>query len=224
MPATRSILRSPSALVNRRDFIKVAAGSALAWPLHAYAQQKMLRIGVLWPGALPPAPPRMESFRQTLNLLGFVEDRNVVVELRYAKGGLHQLPALAAELVRRRVDVITTFGDFAPRVIRELTQHIPVVVISDDLVGAGLVSSLSAPGGNTTGLTLLSPELSAKRLEILNEVHLPSGCPSGSDEWRLPTDRIKEGCAGAKPLDACLECNGCQSAIGSFRRSEEGQL
>jgi putative ABC transport system substrate-binding protein len=98
MPATRSILRSPSALVNRRDFIKVAAGSALAWPLHAYAQQKMLRIGVLWPGALPPAPPRMESFRQTLNLLGFVEDRNVVVELRYAKGGLHQLPALAAEL------------------------------------------------------------------------------------------------------------------------------
>jgi putative tryptophan/tyrosine transport system substrate-binding protein len=156
--------------MRRRDFIKVAAGSPLAWPLHTHAQQRMLRIGVLWPGASPPTPPRMESFYQTLSLLGFVEDRNVVVELRYAKGGLHQLPSLAAELLRQRVDVITTFGDFAPRVIREQTQQIPVVVISDDLIGSGLVSSLSAPGGNTTGLTLLSPELSAKRLEILKEV------------------------------------------------------
>jgi putative tryptophan/tyrosine transport system substrate-binding protein len=133
----------------------------------------MLRIGVLWPGASPPAPPRMESFRQTLNLLGFVEGQNVEIDLQYAKEGLRQIPNVASDLVRRKVDVILTFGDFAPGVVREATQQTPIVVISDDLIGAGLVSSLSAPGGNITGLTILSPELSAKRLEILREVLPP---------------------------------------------------
>jgi len=115
----------------------------------------------------------MESFRQTLNLLGFVEGQNVEIDLQFAKEGLRQIPNLAGDLVRRKVDVILTFGDFAPRVVREATQQTPIVVISDDLIGAGLVSSLSAPGGNITGLTILSPELSAKRLEILREVLPP---------------------------------------------------
>jgi putative ABC transport system substrate-binding protein len=159
--------------MRRRDFFKVTAGSLVSWPLRANAQQRMLRIGVLWPGASPPAPPRMESFRQTLNLLGFVEGQNVEIDLQFAKEGLRQIPNLAGDLVRRKVDVILTFGDFAPRVVREATQQTPIVVISDDLIGAGLVSSLSAPGGNITGLTILSPELSAKRLEILREVLPP---------------------------------------------------
>src|SRR5215217_9624020 len=99
--------------MRRRDFIKVAAGSPLAWPLHTHAQQRMLRIGVLWPGASPPAPPRMESFYQTLSLLGFVEGQNVEIDLQYAKEGLRQIPNVASDLVRRKVDVILTFGDFA---------------------------------------------------------------------------------------------------------------
>ena len=131
--------------MRRRDFFKVTAGSLVSWPLRANAQQRMLRIGVLWPGASPPAPPRMESFRQTLNLLGFVEGQNVEIDLQYAKEGLRQIPNLASDLARRKVDVILTFGDFAPRVVREATQQTPIVVISDDLLGAGLVSSLSAP-------------------------------------------------------------------------------
>jgi putative tryptophan/tyrosine transport system substrate-binding protein len=155
--------------IKRRDVL-AALGLLVTASPDGYAQEKKLRVGVLWPGASPPAAPRMESFRQTLNLLGFVEGQNVETVLRYAGRGLEQVPDLAADLVRQRVNVITTFGDYAPRVAREASQEIPIVVISDDVVGAGLVSSLSAPGGNTTGLTILSPELSAKRLEILREV------------------------------------------------------
>ena len=90
-------------------------GSAVAWTRAAVGQPagSMPTIGVLWPAASPPAPPRMESFRQALRQLGFVEGQNVSIELRYAQGGPQQLPALAAELVRLKVDVITTFGDFS---------------------------------------------------------------------------------------------------------------
>jgi len=112
----------------------------------------------------------MESFRQALRQLGFVEGQNVSIELRYAQGGPQQLPDLAAELVRLKVDVITTFGDFSPRVAQQATQTIPIVAIGDDILGAGIITSLSQPGGNTTGLTILAPELSPKRLEVLQEM------------------------------------------------------
>jgi len=114
--------------------------------------------------------PRMESFRQGLRTLGFVDGQNIAIELRYAQGGPKQLPELAAELVRLKVDVIYTAGDLAPRVAQQATETIPIVVISDDILGAGVVASLSRPGGNTTGLTILSPELSAKRLEVLRDI------------------------------------------------------
>ena len=80
-----------------------------------------------------------------------------------------QLPELAAELIRQRVDVITAFGDLAPKVAQQATETIPIVAICDDIVGAGLVASLAHPGANITGFTILSPELSAKRLELLKE-------------------------------------------------------
>jgi putative ABC transport system substrate-binding protein len=112
----------------------------------------------------------MEAFRQALRQLGFVEGQNVAIELRYARGGLQQLPELAAELVRMKVDVLTTFGDLTPRIAQQATKTIPIVAISDDIVGAGLVGSLSHPDGNTTGLTIMAPELSAKRLEVLQEM------------------------------------------------------
>ena len=158
--------------MRRREFIKLFGGAAAAWPLRAQAQQvpSMLRIGLLWPGASAPAPPRMDAFRQGLRESGLVEGRDVVIELRYAQGGLQQLPELAAELVRLKVDVFQASGDLAPRVAQQATATIPIVAFSDDILGAGLIATLSRPGANTTGLTILSPELSAKRMEVLREL------------------------------------------------------
>jgi len=157
--------------MKRRQFITLLGGAA-AWPLAARAQQveSTPRIGLLWPGDAPPASPRMESFRQGLRALGFVDGQNVAIELRYAQRGPQQLPELAAELVRLKVDVIFASGDFAPKVAQQATETIPIVAISDDILGARIVASLSRPGGNTTGLTILSPELSAKRLEVLRDI------------------------------------------------------
>ena len=159
--------------MQRREFITLIGGAAATWPLMARAQQQgesVLKIGVLWPGAAPPASPRLESLRLALRQFGYVEGRNVAIELRYAKGGLRQLPELAAELVRLKVDVITAFGDLAPKIAEQATGAIPIVAICDDIVGAGLVDSLSRPKANITGFTLLAPELSAKRLELLREL------------------------------------------------------
>jgi putative ABC transport system substrate-binding protein len=158
--------------MRRREFIALLGGAAVAWPLAARAQQaeSTPRIGLLWPGDAPPASPRMESFRQGLRALGFVDGQNVAIEMRYASRGPQQLRELAAELVRLRMDVIFASGDFAPKVAQQATETIPIVAISDDILGAGIVASLSRPGGNTTGLTILSPELSAKRLEVLRDI------------------------------------------------------
>jgi putative ABC transport system substrate-binding protein len=157
--------------MKRRDFITVLGG-AVAWPLAARAQQagSTIRVGLLWPGDAPPVSPRMESFRQGLRALGFVDGQNIAIELRYAQRGPQQLPELAAELISLKVDVILAPGDLAPKVAQQATETIPIVAGGDDILGAGVVASLSRPGGNTTGLTILSPELSAKRLEILRDI------------------------------------------------------
>jgi putative ABC transport system substrate-binding protein len=112
----------------------------------------------------------MESLRLALRQLGFVEGQNLTIQLRYAEKGPSQLPELAAELVRAEVDVMVAFGDLAPRMAQQATNKIPIVAISDDILGTGLINSLARPGGNVTGLTIMSPELSAKRLEILQEM------------------------------------------------------
>ena len=150
--------------MRRRDFMTLLGSAALALPRPAFGQtvQRIYTIGILWPATLPPGPPRMESLRQSLRQLDFVEGRNVVLELRHPRAGPQELPELAAELVRLKVDLIMAFGDHAPRVLQEVTQTIPIVAIGDDVLGAGIITSLSRPGGHTTGLTILSPELSAK--------------------------------------------------------------
>ena len=101
---------------------------------------------------------------------GLAEGRDVQIELRYAQRGLQQLPELAAELVRLNVKVFVSSGDLGPRVLQKATTTIPIVAFSDDVLGAGIVSSLSHPGGMTTGLTILSPELNAKRLDVLRDL------------------------------------------------------
>src|SRR5271156_5069948 len=105
----------PGRQMRRREFISTLGVGLAAWPLAARAQQSAAPvIGVLWPGASPPEPPRMESLTQALRQLGFVEGRNISIELRYARAGLQQLPELAAELVRMKVDVLIAFGDLTP--------------------------------------------------------------------------------------------------------------
>jgi ABC-type uncharacterized transport system substrate-binding protein len=142
----------------------------LAAPLAAEAQQtgKVPRIGLLRPG-LPP-DPSIEAFRQGLRELGYVESQSIGIDVRYARGDPDQLLALAAELVRLKVDVLFANGLPGIMAAKRATTAIPIVFLGPpDPVGAGLVASLARPGGNITGLTVGPPELEGKRLELLKE-------------------------------------------------------
>ena len=139
----------------------------------AQAQQpkKVARLGFLTASSASSQASRLDAFRQGLRELGYVEEKNIVIEYRYAEGIDRYLPALAAELVRLKVDVIVTAGPQVTRVAKEATSTIPIVMAFDnDPVGSGHVASLARPGGNITGLSTLSPELSGKQLELLKEV------------------------------------------------------
>lgn len=157
--------------MRRREFITLLGAWAAAWPLAVRAQQvSTAKVGLLWPGAGPPVSPRMESFREGLRRSGYVEGQNVTIELRYAQAGQEQLAGQAADLVRANVDVIATFGDGGTKIAQEATSTIPIVTIGDDLLGSGLIGSLSRPGANTTGISIVAAELSAKRLELLSTI------------------------------------------------------
>ncbi len=141
-----------------------------AWPLAANAQQasKVARIGVLLPGAPPDA--LLEVLRGGLRELGYKEGQNLSLEVRYAEGKLDRLPALAAELVQLKVDVMTTVSTPAALAAKQAAGTTPIVFTAvGDPVGAGVVASLARPGGTLTGLSLLASELSGKRLELLRE-------------------------------------------------------
>jgi len=156
--------------MNRREAIIVLMALG-AVPLAAEAQQaaKIARIGYLSPN-LAATPHLREAFRQGLRDLGYVEGRNLVIEYRDAEGKLERLPALAAELVALKVDVILAEGGtLGPRVAKQATRTIPIVFAAGDPVGSGLVTSLARPGGNVTGLSNLSAELVGKRLELLKQ-------------------------------------------------------
>ncbi|MGH7772698.1 MAG: ABC transporter substrate-binding protein, partial [Candidatus Binatia bacterium] len=128
------------------------------------------RIGYLSAGPSGPSP-NIEGFREGLRALGYVEGQNIAIEYRYAAGRDDRLADLAAELVRLKVDLIVTDSSPAARAAQKATKTIPIVMAaSGDPIGTGLIASLSRPGGNITGLTHLSPELSGKRLELLKEV------------------------------------------------------
>ena len=139
----------------------------------ADAQQptKNPRIGILGGASASVNAGRIEAFRQGLRELGYVEDKNIIIESRYAEGKLDRLPALAAELVRLKVDIIFSVGPTVTRAAKEATATIPIVMgFDDDPVGSGFVASLARPGGNITGLSTLSPEIGGKQLELLKEI------------------------------------------------------
>ena len=139
----------------------------------AQAQQltKIPRIGYLGVNSLNVNPDRREAFRQGLRELGYVEGKNIVIEWRSAEGKQDRLPALAAELVSLKVDIIITCGPPSTRAAKQATVTIPIVTAQyPDPVGDGLVVSLARPGGNITGLATLAPEISGKLLELLKEI------------------------------------------------------
>jgi putative tryptophan/tyrosine transport system substrate-binding protein len=139
----------------------------------AEAQQptKVPRIGFLIGSSASANAARIEAFRQGLREFGYVENKNIVIEWRHAEGKLDRLPGLAAELVRLKVDVIVTAGPTQTRAAKQATVTIPIVMAFDnDPVGSGFVANLARPGGNITGLSAVSPEISGKRLELLKEI------------------------------------------------------
>jgi putative tryptophan/tyrosine transport system substrate-binding protein len=149
----------------------IVAAMLLAVAVIADAQQKVPRIGYLTGSSPSARSANIEAFGQGLRELGYVEGKNIVIEYRYTEGKLDRLPVLAAELLRLNVEVIVTGGPAVTRAVKEATATIPIVMTQDpDPVGSGFVASLARPGGNITGLSTLSPEISGKRLELLKEI------------------------------------------------------
>jgi putative ABC transport system substrate-binding protein len=157
----------------RRTFLGSVAGGLLVWPLAARAQAPPRRavIGFLANLSSNDTKWSLDGFRAGLEDLGYVDGENIIIDARYAEGDLERLPALAAELVAARPDVIVTAGVQAARALKDATRTVPVVLaVVSDPVAAGLVPSLPHPGGNLTGLAFQNPELTGKRLELLREV------------------------------------------------------
>ena len=185
-------------------FVLVLVGTA------AQAQQskKAFRIGVL---AAPPRSffsTRFSAFLQGFREVGYVEGKNVTIEYRYAEGDLDRLPHLAAELVQLKVDVILTAGEAGAQAAKNATSTIPIVfAVTEEAVASGLVSSLSRPGGNLTGLTVLAADLGGKRLELVKDsvpkvARVAFLWPSGGPRGNMPLTEME---TAAKALGLKLQ-------------------
>jgi putative ABC transport system substrate-binding protein len=159
--------------MKRREFITLLGGAAAAWPLAARAQQagKLPTIGFLGSGTPSTQGQWAAAFVQRLRELGWIENRSVAIEYRWAEGRDERFAEIAAEFIRLKVDVIVTNGTPSAIAAKKATAVIPIVIAgAGDLVGTGLVASLARPGGNVTGLSMQAPDLAGKRIEMLREI------------------------------------------------------
>ena len=156
--------------MKRREFITLIGGAA-AWPLTAHSQEKIPRIGFMGNSTAALEANLVGAFREGLRELGYEEGRNIVIEYRWADGQYERFPALVAELIAAKVDVIVTAGTPAALAVKKTTTTVPLVMVAvGDPVGTGLVPSLARPDGNLTGLSSVAPDLEGKRLELLREI------------------------------------------------------
>src|SRR5215831_9303733 len=164
--------RSVRSGMKRRELIVLLGGAVVGWALTVSAQQRdMPVVGFLHYASPNELTHLVDAFRRGLQEAGFIEGQNVLIEYRWAEGQYDRLPALAADLVHRRVGVILAGGSVAAQAAKKATAIIPVVFTSGaDPVATGLVASLSRPGGNISGMSLLAAEMAAKRLELIRDL------------------------------------------------------
>jgi len=156
--------------MGRREFLGIAGAVAIL-PFAANGQARTYRIGFMGNSTAALETNLVNSFRDGLRELGYEEGRNIVIEYRWADGQYERFPALVAELLAAKVDVIVTAGTPAALVVKKATTTVPLIMVAvGDPVGTGLVSSLARPGGNLTGLSSVAPDLEGKRLELLRQV------------------------------------------------------
>jgi putative tryptophan/tyrosine transport system substrate-binding protein len=190
--------------MRRRDFIKVVAGAATAFPVAAQAQPSAIPVvGYLSGGSLSNS--NVIAFRQGLNESGYVEGQNVIVEYRWAEGQQDRLPALSADLVRRQVSVIASYGTPSTVAAKATTTTIPIVfVIGVDPVKVGLVASLNRPEGNATGFHVLNIMLMGKRFEFLMQlVPTNSRCHSDHQPEQFRCRARNERIARRRTISRC---------------------
>jgi putative tryptophan/tyrosine transport system substrate-binding protein len=206
--------------MKRREVITLLGGAAAAWPLAARAQQSASPvIGFLGSETPELFAGRMRAFRQGLDETGYVEGRNVTVEYRWALGQSDRLPALAADLVPRRVSVIVTPGESAALVAKAATTVIPIVFrIAGDPVALRLVARLNRPGGNVTGVTGLNVEIGSKRLQVLHEL-IPA-----ATNIALLVNPTNPSVADANVRDLKLAASRLGLKVHVVRASSEGEF
>ena len=217
-------MRKPSL---RTVVLALACGLLLG--VEAGAQNRVAVVGMLLPASLSPATTSITGeLARGLRDLGWVEGQNLAIEYRWAGGRPDQLPQLAADLVARKVDVIVAGGELAIRAARQITSTIPIVMaISGDPVGTGLVTSLARPGGNVTGLSMISTELATKRLQLLKEtvprvsrvaVVWNPAIPAKALDWKH-THAAAEGLGIALQSIEVLTPGGIEPALSELNRS-----
>jgi putative ABC transport system substrate-binding protein len=204
--------------MRRRDFISLLGGGTFAWLPAAHAQQPAMPvIGFL--SAVSPGPfaQRIAAFNQGLNATGYVEGRNVAIDNRWAEGHYDQLPALAADLVGRRVVVIVTYTDAAALAAKAATTTIPIVFINGgDPVRAGIVASLNRPGGNVTGASFFGVDLAPKQLALLHEV-----VPNAAVIALLVDQNVPDAVTGVPAVQEAARILGLQVVVLQVRTASE---